>query len=180
MCKECNDKQTDKCFLCKIPFEMEECFKDEKNNSYCKKCIKIYEEEKKRIELEKIQAEIAARPAKPIKNTFHCDKCTKGITTEVIDFEGANLHLECFKCASCDISLQFRKVFQNDKGLACDKCRKPAKCKSKCIFILSERFFRLKSFLKVKAALNARKRFTKNPIIEAITITSTASVAILL
>ena len=133
MCKECNDKQTDRCFMCKIPFEMEECFKDEKNNSYCKKCIKIYEEEKKRIELEKIKAEIAARPQKPVKNTFHCDKCTKGISTEVIEFEGANLHLECFKCATCDISLQFRKVFQNDKGLACDKCRKPAKCKLKSI-----------------------------------------------
>lgn len=48
LCKKCNSKNEASCFMCKKVFESrEEFFKDETNNNYCEKCIKIYQKQKK-------------------------------------------------------------------------------------------------------------------------------------
>ena len=105
----------------------------------CDKCIKIFQEEKKKKEIAKQQEAYEAAnkkappppPPKPVvvKSTFHCDCCSKTITSEVVDFEGESFSLECFACHSCKTNLKYRAAFRVDKGLlACEKCKKSVKC----------------------------------------------------
>ena len=113
--------------------------KNNEGNNTCGKCIKLYQEEKKKKELAKQQAALeaiskassATEPPKPIilQNTIHCDCCTKSITSEIVYFEGENFHLECFACHSCKTKLKYQAVFREENGLACEKCKRHVKCK---------------------------------------------------
>lgn len=72
-------------------------------------------------------AQVQPKPV-PLKSTFHCDCCTKVVVGEVVDFEGENYRLECYACHSCKTNLKYRAAFREEKGLACEKCRKAVKC----------------------------------------------------
>ncbi len=128
-CQDCNTLMIDKCFMCKVTFDQtKEIFKDDSENKYCTKCIKIYKEEKLRRELAEEQAKHVP-PIKSLKNTIHCDKCTKELKSEIVDYEGENFHLQCFVCTLCSISLKSVAVVHTEKGLICENCKKAVKCK---------------------------------------------------
>ena len=51
LCKKCHQETETSCFMCKKVFESrEEFFKDDSNNNYCAKCIKIYRQNNKMAE----------------------------------------------------------------------------------------------------------------------------------
>jgi hypothetical protein len=122
-CKECNTLMMDKCFVCKIVLDEKECFADEENNSYCQKCIKIYQEEKKKKDLEKLKAEEEAKRIKKekliaLKNTIHCDFCASSLFSETIDFSNEKFEFENQACILCKHHLI---------NEACNKCNAPIK-----------------------------------------------------
>ena len=146
-CQACNSLREDKCSKCKTAFDTEECFKDDEGNKVCMKCIKVYQEEKKQkarqaASAAAAQAAAAAKPPPPPpappapvavprkqKNTIHCDHCTKALTTEILEFEGGNFHFDCLVCYKCNKKLKGQKIYQEEKGLACDNCKETLKCK---------------------------------------------------
>ena len=141
-CNLCNAKFEDKCHMCKKAFETEECFKDDDGNKCCAKCIKLVLIEKKKKELEKQKSASTATPkptlAAPVlpdaisvkkTSTIHCDNCTKYLTSDFVEFDGGNYHQDCLACYSCKKVLKGQKIYKEEKGLACEKCKQQLKCK---------------------------------------------------
>ena len=126
-CKECNTLMLDKCFICKTVLDEKECFADDENNSYCGKCIKIFQEEKKNKELERLKAEEEAKrldkKSISLKNTVHCDFCTKPLVSTLVDFNDAKFEFEYLACVLCE---------KNLKNVTCNKCTRQI---GKCNFI---------------------------------------------
>ena len=117
--------------MCKLPFEAEECFKDDDGNKCCAKCIKIYMDDKKK-KAKKLAHQAPAKAPVPVPtkttNIIHCDDCTKPLTASILEFNGGNYHLECLVCYSCKIQLKDSKIYREEKGLACEKCKHIVKC----------------------------------------------------
>jgi hypothetical protein len=122
-CKDCNSLMMDKCFVCKIVLDEKECFADDKNNSYCSTCIKIYQEEKMKEEAEKIKAEEEEKRAKkekiPLKKTIHCDFCTQALVSDKVDFNAENFNFNYLACNACTYKF---------KSLTCKGCKQIGKC----------------------------------------------------
>lgn len=143
-CKPCNSLVEEKCSMCKNKFETEECFKDDEGGKLCTKCIKKYQDEKKQKAKQKAAAESAQaavaqpQPAPPAPvpvptkptNVIHCDYCTKPITDSLTEFDDGNYHFECLVCNLCKTLLRGQKIYQEENGLACEKCKHTVKCHS--------------------------------------------------
>ena len=71
-------------------------------------------------------------PSIPVKitNIIHCDCCTNSITSDILEFEGGQFHPNCLVCHSCKSKLMNQKIFKEDKGLVCQKCKHTPKCKN--------------------------------------------------
>lgn len=122
-CKKCNDLLIDKCFMCKETLESKECFKDDKDNNYCGKCIKVYQEEKRNQEIEMKRAEdLAAKLARTseLKTTIHCDLCTTSLESKVYNLDEEIL---------CDVPM------------ICDSCNKIKLKQISCQYSASELFY---------------------------------------
>ena len=60
-----------------------------------------------------------------------CNSCSQPITDKVLSFEGANFHMNCFKCIKCSKSLNGQPFFKDPSGgLTCDNCRQGPSCSS--------------------------------------------------
>ena len=129
-----------------------QCFTDDEGHKICATCVKIYQEEKKLKAKQQAEAEAAAyvvkvaetpvataaeaaaQAAKVIK-TIHCDTCSEAVDDASAEFDGGKFHVECLVCYSCKCQLKDKKVYREDKGLACEKCKKTTSCK---IFLIKK------------------------------------------
>ena len=58
----------------------------------------------------------------------HFNSCTKPLLSETVEFEDGNYHPDCLACYSCKTKLRGQAIYQEDKGLACEKCKHTVKC----------------------------------------------------
>ena len=93
--------------------------------------------EKKKKAREQQAAASAPKPEPPLPtpvpikqtNVIHCDSCTGALLQETVEFEDGNYHPDCLACYSCKTKLRGQTIYQEEKGLACEKCKHTVKCK---------------------------------------------------
>ncbi|XP_055918032.1 PDZ and LIM domain protein Zasp isoform X4 [Eupeodes corollae] len=77
-------------------------------------------EYKAELEAAAAAAGIAPREQKPLTNLPQCSICGVGIVGVFVRIKDKNLHVECFKCATCGTSLKNQGYYNFNNKLYCD------------------------------------------------------------
>ncbi|XP_055839526.1 PDZ and LIM domain protein Zasp isoform X8 [Episyrphus balteatus] len=77
-------------------------------------------EYKAELEAAAIAAGVAPREQKPLTNLPQCAICGVGIVGVFVRIKDKNLHVECFKCATCGTSLKNQGYYNFNNKLYCD------------------------------------------------------------